>query len=119
MGKADTPDGDKDFQNPDLGSFSNEWNLPCQTVDASQGKGNMMVWGKADWDLGLTGREVLVRLYDFNRKPGARRKTAEYLKEKVGFIDRCNGRTMENWEMSKVECPLECPLMTWIPDRSG
>lgn len=75
--------------------------------------------GEADWDLGLTGREVLVRLYDFNRKPRAREETAEYLKEKVGFIDRRNGRTVENWETNKTDCPLESPMMVWVPDRSG
>ena len=37
-------------------------------VDSSQGKGNMMVWGKPAWELGLTGgRAVMERLYDFVR----------------------------------------------------
>lgn len=44
------------FRNTASSQLSDEFNLPCQTVDSSQGKGNMMVWGKADWDLGLTGR---------------------------------------------------------------
>ena len=43
------------------GATSDDYNIPCQTVDSSQGKGNMMVWGKADWNLGLTGREALER----------------------------------------------------------
>ena len=46
-----------------VATHSSRFNIPCQTVDSSQGKGNMMVWGKADWALGLTGREVMERLY--------------------------------------------------------
>lgn len=39
----------------------------------------MMVWGKADWNLGLTGREVLERLYDFNAVPGIRKVVRKFL----------------------------------------
>jgi hypothetical protein len=63
---------DGGYVNPDTGEAAADYNLPCETVDASQGKGNMMVWGDEKWNLGLKGREVLVRLYDFNRKIGAR-----------------------------------------------
>merc|ERR1719253_1585512 len=61
-----------EYANPDTGQGAKTYNLPCETVDASQGKGNMMVWGDEKWELGLTGRPCLARLYDFNRKPGAR-----------------------------------------------
>jgi hypothetical protein len=72
---------DGGYVNPDTGDAAADLNLPCETVDASQGKGNMMVWGDEKWNLGLKGREVLVNLYDFNRKPGARKLVEEYLPE--------------------------------------
>lgn len=115
MTRADHPDGGQEWFNPDLQSFSREWNIPVQTVDCSQGKGNMLVYDQDCWDLALTGRRVLGRLYDFNRKPGARRVTADFLKEKVAFIDPYNGKSLESWEIDKAQCPLECPLMTWVP----
>ena len=45
------------FRNSASGRLSDEYNIHCQTEDSSQGKVNKKVWGKADWDLGLTGRE--------------------------------------------------------------
>ena len=47
----------------------------------------MMVWSKADWDLGLTGREVLERLYDFNAVPGMRKVVRKFLLTKYAFVD--------------------------------
>lgn len=64
---------DFDFENPDLGErVTQHKDLPIATVDASQGKGNFLVNTSEHWNMALEGRPILVRLYDFNRKPGSR-----------------------------------------------
>lgn len=64
-------EGGYTYRNTSAKTLSTDFNIPCQTVDSSQGKGNMMTWGEADWELGLSGRPALERLYDFNALKGA------------------------------------------------
>ena len=56
-------------------------------MDSSQGKGNMMTWSESDWELGLTGRPALERLYDFNALLGARKVVRKFLLHKFAFCD--------------------------------
>ena len=53
--------------------------LNFRVAPEHKGKGNMMVWGKADWDRGLGGRPVMERLYDFNALPGTRKLVRQFL----------------------------------------
>ena len=65
-----------------------------------KGKGNMMVWGKADWDRGLGGRPVMERLYDFNALPGTRKLVRQFLLQKFAFVDTV-GKAEQVEEMPK------------------
>ena len=46
--------------------------LPCATVDASHGKGNLLAYTPESTALALEGEATLRRLFDFNRKAGMR-----------------------------------------------
>lgn len=61
-----------DFQNPELGERVTQHRLPVASVDCSHGKGNILAASDEYWNMALDGRPMLARLYDFNRKPGAR-----------------------------------------------
>ena len=76
------------YLNPATGKSSSDgYDLPCETVDSSQGKGNILCGSKAKWDIGLEGRPVLERLYDFNALPGARRSVRAFLLRRFAFVD--------------------------------
>jgi len=65
--------GERDYENPDLDERVTQHKLlPVACVDCSHGKGNILTYSSDLWKLGLQGRSMLVELYDFNRKPGAR-----------------------------------------------
>lgn len=61
--------------------------LPCQTVDASQGKGNFIYQSDEALEIAMRGRGAVAALYDFNRVPGARARVAAFLKDRLGFED--------------------------------
>jgi hypothetical protein len=61
-----------EWVNPDTSRTDGSYNLPCHSVDFSQGKGNIHALSVPHWNIALQGRETLGRLYDFVRKPGAR-----------------------------------------------
>jgi len=69
--------------NDDTGLSDKGCKLPCHSIDFSQGKGNIHVFGKEAWDQGLEGRSMMGRLYDFCRKVGCRKVLEEYLRESV------------------------------------
>lgn len=70
---------DFDFENPDLGERVSQKKLPVATVDCTHGKGNILAVNEEFWNISLEGRPVLCRLYDFNRKPGARAVVEKFL----------------------------------------
>lgn len=78
MQKISVPKGegcmglDFDFQNPELGERVTQHRLPVASVDCSHGKGNILAASDEYWNMALDGRPMLARLYDFNRKLGAR-----------------------------------------------
>jgi len=72
---------DFDFQNPETGERLTERRLPCASVDASHGKGNVLAASDEFWHMALEGRPMLARLYDFNRRPGTRSEVEAYLRE--------------------------------------
>jgi len=74
--------------NKDLNQAETEFSVPCGTVDSSQGKGNIMLFGDEKWALGMEGAKVLARLYDFNRKPGSRRVVQSFLLERYAYMDK-------------------------------
>jgi hypothetical protein len=69
--------------NDDTGLSDKSFSIPCHTIDFSQGKGNIHVFGDVDWKQGLEGRSMMGRLYDFVRKVGCRKVLCKYLKEAV------------------------------------
>jgi len=69
----------KVWTNPDTGKTAVDHNLPCHSVDFSQGKGNIHALSKEAWVIALEGRKMMGRLYDFVRKPGARKVLEDYL----------------------------------------
>lgn len=71
---------DFDFQNPETSERFTEKRLPVASVDCSHGKGNVLAASDEYWQMALDGRPMLERLYDFNRKPGARAIAEAYLR---------------------------------------
>lgn len=69
--------------NNDTGLSDKSYNLPCHSIDFSQGKGNIHVFGEEAWKQGLEGRAMMGRLYDFVRKAGSRKVLEKYLREAV------------------------------------
>ena len=57
-----------------------------------------MVWGDENWNLGLRGREVLVTLYDFNRKLGARQAVADAMPD---LLEEARVRKQKSVAMSR------------------
>jgi len=71
---------DFDFHNPDTDERVTSYRLPAASVDCSHGKGNILAVTDEFWHMSLEGRPVLARLYDFNRKPGARALVESYFR---------------------------------------
>lgn len=80
---------DFNFQNPDLGKFVTDERLPVALVDCSHGKGNFLAHNDDFWAMGLEGRPMLSRLYDFNRKPGVRAVATKILKDLLTSSTSC------------------------------
>ena len=80
------------YENPLTGEKTSDEaikrDLPCPTVDASQGKGNFFYNNDVEQEIAMRGRPAVAALYDFNRVPGARAIVAAYLADKFGFADR-------------------------------
>eukprot|EP00933_Yihiella_yeosuensis_P019539 TRINITY_DN15818_c0_g1_i1.p1 TRINITY_DN15818_c0_g1~~TRINITY_DN15818_c0_g1_i1.p1 ORF type:complete len:1927 (-),score=360.69 TRINITY_DN15818_c0_g1_i1:513-6293(-) len=71
--------GDYDIINPDTSQRASLCGLPDTTVDLYNGKGNVITHDDDGWRSALEGRPMLARLYDFNRKIGARYVCQDFL----------------------------------------
>jgi len=95
----------KAYFNPATGEVYDESQLPCATVDSSQGKGNILTYTPQAHALAMLGEHVVRRLFDFNRQPGARAAMVDFIADRYGVILRgSNGRT------EHVGIPLELKL---------
>lgn len=72
---------DFDFENSTTGQRFTQSRVPVTSVDCSHGKGNILAFNEGFRALALEGRPVLARLYDLNRRPGARAMVEAYLRD--------------------------------------
>ena len=96
------------WSNPDTEKTAVDYDLPCHSVDFSQGKGNIHALNDAHWEIALEGREMMGRLYDFVHKPGARDAMDEFLQDHV-----------PGWKESTpfyAEIPAGAPASRWVDD---
>jgi len=96
------------WSNPDTGMTAVDYNLPCHSVDFSQGKGNIHALSDAHWEIALEGRDMMGRLYDFVRKVGAREAMDEFLHD-----------NLPGWKESTpfhAEIPAGAPASRWVND---
>mmetsp|Transcript_42653 Transcript_42653/g.91492 ORF Transcript_42653/g.91492 Transcript_42653/m.91492 type:complete len:670 (+) Transcript_42653:58-2067(+) len=89
--------------NPITKDLFSEQRLPSACVDCSNGKGNVLAGSSEAWELAMEGREVLRRLYDFNRRPGTRKLVEAY-------FSRTLGNPLSEGEASPKKIQAETPL---------
>jgi len=96
------------WSNPETSKTAVDYNLPCHSVDFSQGKGNIHALSDAHWEIALEGREMMGRLYDFVHKPGARDALDEFLHDHL-----------PGWEQPRpfyAAVPAGAPASRWLDD---
>jgi hypothetical protein len=88
-----TKDPDSGEQlNAATGELLSTYSLPpAVLVDATNGKGNVVVYAAADMEWGLKGSPAVRDIYDFCRRPGARAVVAEFMKNRYAYIDDSPG----------------------------
>lgn len=79
---------DKSFVNKVSKRSSIEFNVPVNTVDSSNGKGNCMGMSANGIACGVDeGRDMIARLYDLNALPGSRRFVRSFLLKRFAYLD--------------------------------
>eukprot|EP01104_Vermistella_antarctica_P015176 TRINITY_DN4921_c0_g2_i8.p1 TRINITY_DN4921_c0_g2~~TRINITY_DN4921_c0_g2_i8.p1 ORF type:complete len:973 (+),score=162.40 TRINITY_DN4921_c0_g2_i8:616-3534(+) len=75
-------------QNVDTGMTNVDMNLPmAKNLDSSSFLGQLTVENDSHWWIVSEGRAALSRLFDFTRKPGARRIVREFLLYRFAYVD--------------------------------
>ena len=95
-----------------------EFEIPCNTIDSSTGKGNILAFGEDKYRACMEGRPALERLFDFNAVPGARRLVRSFLLTSWAYVDGVHGKA-QSAPASKGEAVTSGPLFSSLRGSGG
>lgn len=75
-------------RNPDTGETQADARVPVSSHDTGSGQGSMLVNSAQEQALALEGQDMMIRLYDWTRKPGSRKVIRDFLLHRIAYVDR-------------------------------